>query len=92
MPLRCRNSCPRGWLTVYHEKDGRLCSALGSEETRPGVVDAISALIETIEPGGDELKIALKGDLAGMLGGQRQRQGTGFRPPGPNKAALRGGI
>ena len=37
--------------------------------TRTSAVDAIRALIETIllEPDGDQLKITLKGDLAGML-------------------------
>jgi hypothetical protein len=36
-------------------------------------VDTIRALIETIslEPDGDELKITLKGDLAGMLSAAR---------------------
>ena len=46
-----------------------LCLALESEESRTGAVEAIRALIEAIllEPDGDELKITLKGDLAGML-------------------------
>ena len=44
-----------------------------SEESRTGAVEAIRALIETIllEPEGDELKITLKGDLAGMLSAAR---------------------
>jgi hypothetical protein len=43
--------------------------ALESQESRAGAVEAIRALIETIllEPDGDQLKITLKGDLAGML-------------------------
>jgi hypothetical protein len=58
---------------VYREKVGSLCLALESEESRTGAVDAIRALIETIllEPDGDELKITLKGDLAGMLSSAR---------------------
>jgi site-specific DNA recombinase len=58
---------------VYREKVGSLCSALESEESRTGAVDAIRALIETIvlEPDGDQLKITLKGDLAGMLSAAR---------------------
>jgi hypothetical protein len=58
---------------VYHEKVGSLCSALESEESRTSAVDAIRALIETIllEPDGDQLKITLKGDLAGMLSAAR---------------------
>ncbi len=54
---------------VYREKVGSLCRSLESEESRTGAADAIRALIETIllEPDGDELKITLKGDLAGML-------------------------
>jgi site-specific DNA recombinase len=58
---------------VYREKDGSLCSALENEESRTGAVEAIRALIETIllEPAGDELKITLKGDLAGMLNAAR---------------------
>jgi hypothetical protein len=58
---------------VYREKVGSLCSALENEESRTGVVDAIRALIETIllEPDGDQLKITLKGDLAGMLSAAR---------------------
>jgi hypothetical protein len=58
---------------VYREKVGSLCSALESEESRTGAVDALRALIETIllEPDGDELKILLKGDLAAMLNAAR---------------------
>jgi HAMP domain-containing protein len=58
---------------VYREKVGSLCSALENEESRTGAVDAIRALIETIllEPDGDQLKITLKGDLAGMLSAAR---------------------
>jgi hypothetical protein len=54
---------------VYREKVGSLCSALENEENRTGAVEAIRALIETIllEPEGEELKITLKGHLAGML-------------------------
>ena len=58
---------------VYREKVGSLCSALENEESRTGAVEAIRALIETIllEPDGDDLKITLKGDLAGMLSAAR---------------------
>jgi DNA invertase Pin-like site-specific DNA recombinase len=58
---------------VYREKVGSLCLALESEESRPSAVDAIRALIETIllEPDGEQLKITLKGDLAGMLSAAR---------------------
>jgi hypothetical protein len=54
---------------VYREKVWNLCSALESEDSRTGAVDAIRALIETIllEPDGHKLKITVKGDLAGML-------------------------
>jgi hypothetical protein len=58
---------------VYREKVRSLCSALESEESRTGAVDAIRALVETIvlEPDGDQLKITLKGDLGGMLSAAR---------------------
>ena len=58
---------------VYREKVGSLCLALESEESRTGARDAIRALIEVImlEPDGDQLKITLKGDLAGMLSAAR---------------------
>jgi hypothetical protein len=58
---------------VYREKVGSLCLALESEESRAGARDAIRALIEAImlEPDGDQLKITLKGDLAGMLSAAR---------------------
>ena len=58
---------------VYREKVRSLCRGLESEESRTGAVEAIRALIETIllEPEGDELKITLKGDLAGMLNAAR---------------------
>jgi site-specific DNA recombinase len=58
---------------VYRQKVGSLCAALESEESRTGAVDAIRALIEAIvlEPDGDQLKITLKGDLAGMLSASR---------------------
>ena len=58
---------------MYREKVGSLCLALESEESRQGAADAIRALVETIvlEPDGDQLKITLKGDLAGMLSAAR---------------------
>jgi site-specific DNA recombinase len=58
---------------VYREKVGSLCCALGSAENRTAAVEAIRALIETIllEPDGAQLKITLKGDLAGMLSAAR---------------------
>jgi site-specific DNA recombinase len=54
---------------VYREKVTSLCNALEQEEERAGAADAIRGLIEAIllEPDGDQLKITLKGDLAGML-------------------------
>jgi site-specific DNA recombinase len=54
---------------VYREKVTTLCNALEQEEERAGAADAIRGLIEAIllEPDGDQLKITLKGDLAGML-------------------------
>jgi len=66
----------RGLLEVdyeYREKVGSLCSALKSAESRTGAVDAIRALIEAIllESDGHQLKITLKGDLAGMLSAAR---------------------
>jgi site-specific DNA recombinase len=84
---------------VYREKVGGLCLALESEESRTGAREAIRALIEAIllEPDGDELKITLKGDLAGMLSAARGSKrspdtgdlmvqiklvaGGGFEPP-----------
>ena len=58
---------------VYRETVGGLCLPLENEESRTSAVDAIRALIEAIllEPNGDELKITLKGDLAGMLSAAR---------------------
>jgi site-specific DNA recombinase len=62
---------------VYREKVGSLCSALQTEQGRTSAVEAIRALIDTIvlEPEGDELKITLKGDLAGMLSAARDSSG-----------------
>jgi site-specific DNA recombinase len=59
----------RRMADVYREKVGSLCLALESEESRVSAVEAIRALIEAVilEPDGDQLKITLKGDLAGML-------------------------
>jgi hypothetical protein len=61
---------------VYGETVGSLCLALESEESRSGAREAIRALIEAIllEPDGDELKITLRGDLAGMLSAARDRK------------------
>ncbi len=58
---------------AYREKVGSLCLAFAGEESRTGAVQAIRTLIEAIvlEPDGDKLKIALKGDLAGMLSAAR---------------------
>ena len=84
---------------VYRQKVGSLCLALESEESRAGARDAIRALIEAImlEPDGAQLKITLKGDLAGMLSAARDSKrspdtgdllvqiklvaGGGFEPP-----------
>jgi DNA invertase Pin-like site-specific DNA recombinase len=58
---------------VYREKVGNLCLALESEQSRTAAADAIRALVEAIllEPDGDQLKITLRGDLAGMLSAAR---------------------
>jgi site-specific DNA recombinase len=58
---------------VYRKKVGSLCLALESADGRTGAVEAIRALIEAIvlQPDGDQLKITLKGDLAGMLSAAR---------------------
>jgi site-specific DNA recombinase len=84
---------------VYREKVGSLCVALETEESRTGAAEAIRALIEAVllEPDGDQLKITLKGDLAGMLSAARDTKrspdtgdlmvqiklvaGGGFEPP-----------
>jgi hypothetical protein len=58
---------------VYREKVKSLCGGLEAEESRTAAADAIRALVEAVmlEPDGDELKITLKGDLAGMLSAAR---------------------
>ena len=84
---------------VYREKVGSLYLALESDESRTGATDAIRALVEAIplKPDGDQLKITLKGDLAGMLSAARDTKrspntgdllvqiklvaGGGFEPP-----------
>jgi site-specific DNA recombinase len=55
---------------VYRDKVTRLCEALQEEASRAGAVDAIRGLVDAIvlEPDGDQLKVLLKGNLAGMLG------------------------
>ena len=54
---------------VYRERVTTLCQALEHEDSRLGATTAIRELIEAIllEPDGEQLKITLKGDLAGML-------------------------
>jgi hypothetical protein len=58
---------------IYREKVSGLCEALELEDSRLGATDAIRGLIEVIllEPDGEQLKITLKGDLAGMLSAAR---------------------
>jgi len=58
---------------VYREKVSGLCDALQREDSRLGAMTAIRGLIEAIllEPDGEQLKITLKGDLAGMLSAAR---------------------
>ena len=58
---------------VYREKVSGLCEALAGEENRLGATTAIRGLIDAIllEPDGEQLKITLKGNLAGMLGAAR---------------------
>ena len=44
-----------------------------------------------LEPDGDQLNITLKGDLAGMLSGQRQQEvGRDWRPLGLNRSGCAG--
>jgi hypothetical protein len=81
---------------VYREKVGSLCSALENEDSRTSAVEAIRALIETIllEPDGDQLKITLKGDLAGMLSAARppsHASSSGARAPASFARAFGGG-
>jgi site-specific DNA recombinase len=84
---------------VYREKVTTLCQTLEHEDSRLGATTAIRGLIEAIllEPDGEQLKITLKGDLAGMLGASRDSKrspdtgdllvqiqmvaGGGFEPP-----------
>ena len=58
---------------VYREKVSGLCDALEREDSRLGATTAIRGLIEAIllEPDGEQLRITLKGDLAGMLSAGR---------------------
>ena len=84
---------------VYRERVTTLCQALEHEDSRLGATNAIRELIEAIllEPDGEQLKITLKGDLAGMLSASRDSKrspdtgdllvqiqmvaGGGFEPP-----------
>jgi site-specific DNA recombinase len=58
---------------VYREKVRSLCLALEAEDSRMGAAAAIRALVDAIllEPDGEQLKITLKGNLAGMLSAAR---------------------
>jgi site-specific DNA recombinase len=58
---------------VYRERVSGLCQALEREDSRLGATNAIRGLIEAIllEPDGEQLKITLKGDLAGMMSAAR---------------------
>jgi hypothetical protein len=58
---------------LYREKVSGLCEALERDESRLGATTAIRRLIEAIllEPDGEQLKITIKGDLAGMLSAAR---------------------
>ena len=58
---------------VYRDKVTGLCEALEREDSRLAVTTAIRGLIEAIllEPDGEQLKITLKGNLAGMLSAAR---------------------
>jgi hypothetical protein len=58
---------------VYREKVGSLCLGLDNEERRAAAREAIGPLIEAmlLEPDGKQLKITLKGDLAGLLSAAR---------------------
>jgi site-specific DNA recombinase len=58
---------------VYRETVSSLCNASEHEDGRAGAADDIRGLIEAIllEPDGGQLKITLKGNLAGMLSAAR---------------------
>ncbi len=58
---------------VYRERVTMLCEALHDEASRAGVADAIRERINSIrlEPDGEQLKITLVGELAGMLSAAR---------------------
>ena len=67
-------------------------AASENEEGRTAARQAIRALINAIvlETDGDQLKITLKGDLAGLW--RRQEVARYRRPRGPNTAGCGGGI
>ncbi len=54
---------------LERSREGRELSGAGERKSRTGAADAVRALVEAIlfEPDGDQLKITLTGDLAGML-------------------------
>ena len=58
---------------VYRERVTTPSQARDHEDSRLGATTAIRGLIEAIllEPDGEQLKITLKGDLAGMLSASR---------------------
>jgi hypothetical protein len=76
----------------------RLCEALQEEASRAGAVDAIRGLVDAIvlEPDDDQLKVLLKGNLAGMLGaaGKRSPETGDAGAPQPTSfgALLGGGV
>jgi hypothetical protein len=63
---------------LYREKVTGLCHALeGNERSLAGAREAIRGLIEevSLEPAGDQLRIILKGNLAGCCGWPKKTKG-----------------
>lgn len=71
----CPSCCTREWRISTGEGSG-LCEAPEREDGRLGATTAIRGLIEAIllEPEGEQLKITLKGRLAGMLSAARDNK------------------
>jgi hypothetical protein len=70
---RCRNYCTRACPTSIGRRSGTSVSRWRARRATRGAREAIRAVIESLllEPYGDQLKITLKGDLAGMLNAAR---------------------
>ena len=80
---------------LYREKVAKLTDALNSEDNKAEAAEVLRSLVEAIilVPEGGELKVELKGDIAGILSlCQTSKKAAGFTPNDLEQVKLVAGV